>query len=72
MYRMNRIKDILIAEGRSQRWLAHQIGRSYAVTMNYCNNKTQPSILTLRKMALAIQVDVRELLVSTERFTQKK
>ena len=62
---MNRIKQILNEQGRSQAWLALKIGRSYVVTTNYCNNKTQPSIAILRKMAAALDVDVKELISST-------
>jgi putative transcriptional regulator len=63
---MNRIKEILKYQGRSQAWLAEKIGKSYVVVTNYCNNKTQPSILVLKKIAEVLEVDVRELLVSTK------
>ncbi len=60
---MNCIKKILMAQGRSQVWLSDQIGKSYVVVTNYCNNKSQPSILTLRKIAEVLDVDIRELLL---------
>ncbi|HEV7230899.1 MAG TPA: helix-turn-helix transcriptional regulator [Bacteroidia bacterium] len=63
---MNRIKEILKHQGRSQAWLAEKVGKSYVVVTNYCNNKTQPSILVLKKIAEVLEVDVRELLVSTK------
>jgi putative transcriptional regulator len=63
---MNRIKEILELQGRSQTWLAKQVGKSYVVVTNYCNNKTQPNIQTLRKIAKILDLDVRELLVSTK------
>ncbi len=59
---MNRIKAVLKQQGRTQTWLAEQIGKSYVVVTNYCNNKTQPSIPILYEMAKALDVDVRELL----------
>lgn len=62
---MNRIKETLEIQGRSQAWLAKQLGKSYVVVTNYCNNKTQPSILILNKIAEALDVDVRTLLVAT-------
>jgi putative transcriptional regulator len=68
---MNRIKEILEVQGRSQTWLASKIGRSYVVTTNYCNNKTQPSIPILSKIAAALGVDVRELLVGTKDSSKK-
>jgi putative transcriptional regulator len=63
---MNRLKEILNDQGRSQIWLAKQINRSYATTTNYCNNKTQPSLPTLRKAAIALEVDIKELLVTAK------
>jgi putative transcriptional regulator len=62
---MNRIKDILAEQGRTQTWLAKKIGRSYVVTTNYCNNKTQPTIAILYSIAAALKIDVRELLETT-------
>lgn len=63
---MNRIKEVLKEQGRTQTWLAEKIGKSYVVVTNYCNNNTQPSILVLREIAKVLGVDVRELLVSTK------
>jgi transcriptional regulator with XRE-family HTH domain len=63
---MNRIKDILHKQGRSQAWLALQIDRSYVVTTNYCNNKSQPSIAILRKIAEVLDVNVGDLLTPTK------
>ncbi|WP_127018523.1 helix-turn-helix transcriptional regulator [Flagellimonas beolgyonensis] len=63
---MNRIKEVLKQQGRTQTWLAEQIGKSYVVVTNYCNNNTQPSIPVLRDIAKVLDVDVRELLVPTK------
>lgn len=62
---MNRIKEVLKEQGRSQTWLAQKIGKSYIVVTNYCNNKSQPKIPTLQKMAEVMDVDVRDLLNPT-------
>jgi putative transcriptional regulator len=63
---MNRIKEVLKNQGRSQTWLAEQIGKSYVIVTNYCNNNNQPSIETLVEIARILDVDVRELLVPTK------
>ena len=63
---MNRIKEVLREQGRSQAWLADKIDKSYVVVTNYCNNKAQPSVPTLRQIAKVLDVDVRELLVATK------
>lgn len=64
---MNRIKEVLLEQGRTQAWLANRIGKSYVVTTNYVNNKTQPSIPVLYEIADILGVDVRELLIRSRR-----
>ncbi|MFI0428664.1 helix-turn-helix transcriptional regulator [Mariniflexile sp. HMF6888] len=63
---MNRIKEVLKEQGRTQTWLAEQIEKSYVIVTNYCNNNAQPSIEVLRKIANILDVDVRILLVPTK------
>ena len=63
---MNRIKEILKEQGRTQTWLAEKIGKSYVVVTKYCNNHTQPRISVLYKIAEVLDVDIRELLVPTK------
>lgn len=63
---MNRIKEVLKEQGRTQAWLAEKIGKSYVVVTNYCNNNTQPSIQVLTEISHVLDVDVRELLVPTK------
>lgn len=63
---MNRIKKILKEQGRTQTWLAQKTGKSYVVVTNYCNNNSQPSIQVLNEISQILDVDIRELLVSTK------
>jgi len=63
---MNRIKIVLKEQGRTQTWLAEQIGKSYVVVTNYCNNNSQPSIQVLTIISKILDVDIRDLLVSTK------
>ncbi|WP_163410976.1 helix-turn-helix transcriptional regulator [Flavobacterium ajazii] len=63
---INRIKEVLKEQGRTQTWLAEKIDKSYVVVTNYCNNNSQPSIEILRKIAKVLDVDVRELLIPTK------
>ncbi len=65
---MNRIKEILKEQGRTQTWLAEKIRKSYSVVTNYCNNNSQPSIEVLTEIAQVLDVDIRELLVSTKEY----
>lgn len=64
---MNRIKEVLKEQGRTQTWLSEKIDKSYVIVTNYCNNNAQPSIEILRKIAAELDVDVRELLVPTKK-----
>jgi putative transcriptional regulator len=63
---MNRIKIILKEQGRTQRWLAQKIGKSFVNVSNYCNNKVQPPLDVLNEIATILDVDIRELLKSTK------
>ena len=60
---MNRIKEVLMEQGRTQAWHANQMGVSYVECTNWLNNKTQPTIPQLYQIADILGVDVRELLV---------
>jgi putative transcriptional regulator len=63
---MNRIKDILKEQGRTQRWLAQKLNMSFVNVSNYCNNKVQPPLDVLNQIATILDVDIRELLKSTK------
>tara|TARA_Y100000782_G_C10185930_1_gene266544 strand:- start:5526 stop:5747 length:222 start_codon:yes stop_codon:yes gene_type:complete len=71
MVKMNRIKEVLKEQGRTQTWLSEQIEKSYVIVTNYCNNNAQPSIEVLRKIANILDVDVRVLLVPTKDNNQE-
>jgi transcriptional regulator with XRE-family HTH domain len=66
MERINRIKEILVIQGRTQKWLAEKTGKSTTTIASICNNKTQPHLKDLKKMAKILDVDIRELLVPTK------
>lgn len=63
---MNRIKEVLDRKGIKQIWLAEQLGKSYNMVHSYAQNKRQPSIEDLYKIAEILNVDIKELLVSNK------
>ena len=63
---MNRIKEVLEKKGIKQIWLAEQLGKSYNMVHSYSQNKRQPSIDDLYKIAEILNVDIKELLVSNK------
>ena len=61
---MNRIKEVLIEKGIKQIWLAEKLDKSYNMVNSYAQNRRQPSIEDLYKIATILEVDPRELLSS--------
>jgi transcriptional regulator with XRE-family HTH domain len=59
---MNRIKEVLETKGIKQIWLAEQLGKSYNMVNSYAQNRRQPSIEDLYKIAEILSVNVTELL----------
>ena len=63
---LNRLKAALAEHGKPNRWLSEQLGKSENTVSRWCANKVQPSIQQLYEIAKHLDVDVRELLVSTK------
>lgn len=63
---MNRIKEVLEEKGIKQKWLAEKIGKSYNMVNSYVQNRRQPSVEILFQIAEVLDIDVKELLVSTK------
>lgn len=63
---MNRIKEVLEDKGIKQIWLAEQLGKSYNMVNSYAQNRRQPSIECLFKIAEILNISVKELLIENE------
>ena len=63
----NRIKVTLVEKGKSSKWLAEKLGRNESTVSRWCTNNTQPSIATLSEIAQILNVDIRDLLISTKK-----
>lgn len=61
---MNRIKEVLDERGIKQTWLAEQLGKSFNMVNSYVQNRRQPSLETLYKIAKILKVDVKDLIIS--------
>lgn len=64
---INRLKVVLAEQGRTNKWLAEKLKKNTATVSRWCTNEMQPSLETLIDVALALDVDVRELIVSTKK-----
>jgi transcriptional regulator with XRE-family HTH domain len=67
MKQMNRIKVALVEQNKTGKWLAEILGKNEATVSRWCSNVSQPSLETLVKIANALKVDVKDLLVSTKK-----
>lgn len=63
---INRLKIVLVEQSRTNKWLAEKLGKNITTVSRWCTNETQPGIETMIQIADILNVDVRELLVSTK------
>ena len=62
---INRLKAVLADANQTNKWLAEQLGKDPVTVSKWCPNTTQPDLQTLLKIAELLNVDIRELLIST-------
>jgi len=63
---MNRIKEVLEEKGIKQTWLAEKLGKSYNMVNGYVQNRQQPRLEVLSEIAQILDVDIKELIISTK------
>ena len=64
---MNRIKEVLADKGIKQTWLAEKLGKSYNMVNSYVQNRQQPRLEVLFEIAAVLDVDIKDLIVSTKK-----
>ena len=63
---INRIKVVLAETRRKNKWLAEQLDKDESTISQWCTNARQPSLDTLLDISNTLEVDIRELLISTK------
>lgn len=63
MENLNRLKAVLADSGKTNKWLAEQLGKDPVTIIKWCTNTTQPDLLTLSKISELLHVNIREILV---------
>jgi putative transcriptional regulator len=63
---INRIRVVLAEKQLTAVELAGMVGRSPNTINRICRNENQPTLALLREIAIALNVDIRELLVPTK------
>lgn len=58
---LNRIK-VMLAEKKTNKWLASTLGVNAATVRIWCTNSSQPSLETLMKIAELLEVNYTELI----------
>ena len=61
---MNRIKEVLEERGIKQTWLAEKLGKSYNMVNSYVQNRRQPSLEILYRIAEILNVNVKDLIIN--------
>jgi len=60
---MNRIKEVLETKGIKQTWLADKLGKSFNMVNSYVQNRQQPRLEVLYRIAEILDVEVKDLLI---------
>lgn len=62
---LNRLKAVLAEKNVSSKDLAQHLGKTESTVSRWSTNEIQPSVETLYEISKYLEVDIRELLVST-------
>ena len=64
---LNRLKLLLVEKKKTGKWLAEQLGKDQTTVSKWCTNTSQPSLETLLEIAKLLEVDVKDLLHSSNK-----
>ncbi|MEN5055145.1 helix-turn-helix transcriptional regulator [Sphingobacterium kitahiroshimense] len=62
---INRLKAVLAEQGKTNKWLALELGKNETTVSRWCTNEVQPNLETMVQIAKLLNVDIKELLIST-------
>ena len=68
--KINRIKSILEKKGVSQTWIAKQLDNSFNTINSYVCNRSQPNLETLLQISKILDVDIKDLISSTNEIDE--
>ena len=66
MSNINRLKVVLVEQGKTGKWLAGELGKSTCTISKWCSNSVQPDLVTLDMIAKILKVDIKTLLYDTD------
>ncbi len=59
--KINRIKVMLAEKGKTNKWLAMQLGKDPATVSKWCTNAAQPTLETMMLIAKMLEVGIEDL-----------
>ena len=63
---INRIKVALVEQGKTNKWLAEKLDKNETTVSRWCTNEVQPSLETLIQISEMLNIDIKELIYSTQ------
>ena len=66
MANINRLKVVLVEQGKTGKWLADQLGKSTCTVSKWCQNSVQPDLQTLDAISKLLGVSIKDLLVDNK------
>lgn len=64
---INRLKVVLVEKGKTNKWLAEKLDKNETTVSRWCTNEVQPSLETLIQISEMLNIDVKELIYSTQK-----
>lgn len=58
---INRLKVILAEKGKTNKWLAEQLGKDQGTISKWCTNTCQPDLKSIMQIAKILEVEISEL-----------
>ena len=65
--KINRLKAVLADHNKKNKWLAEQLSKNESTISRWCTNEIQPSLEVLKSISEILEIDIRDLLVSTSK-----
>lgn len=60
--KINRLKIVLVEQGKTGKWLAEQLGKNETTVSRLCSNTSQPSLEMLVQIATILGVSAKDLI----------
>lgn len=65
--KINRIKQVLNEQNKTQTWLSKELDKSFNMVNGYVQNRRQPRLEVLLDISKILDVDIKDLIVSTKK-----